>query len=261
METNDHRKARLRKAAGDAIERAIATGECPFELMKVVTGEGSNICVPYVQQHPLFQEKRRQFKTHEERMQEERAAREAAAVEAAEATGCVVWVRRQFDSHKHAAYRFSDMSGWHWSDVSGGTQKRANRQYLHAYVMCDAMIAGELSHSCAHGPGPHRIKVCVTKTDNKKSWKDIEEAAQPALNARPGRAWPDERSEIRCDHREAAGMSLRLCGLLAGTGRLGRLSARRSTYSNRAQGRELGKAQSFGSPNSSIALCTLEGSD
>jgi hypothetical protein len=172
METKDHRKARLRQAAGDAIERAIATGECPFELMKAVTGEGDNICIPYVQQHPSFQE--------------ERAAREAAAVEAAEVTGLVVWVRRQFDSHKHAAYRFSDMSGWHWSDVSGGTQKRANRQYLHAYVMCDAMIAGELSHSCAHGPGPHRIKVCVTKMDNKKSWKEIEEAAQPALNARRG---------------------------------------------------------------------------
>jgi hypothetical protein len=188
MESKDHRKARLREAAGDAIERAIATGECPFELMKAATGEGDNICVPYVQQHPWFQEKRGQFKTGYERMQEERAAREAAAVAAAEATGRVVWVRRQFDSHKHAAYRFSDMSGWHWSDISGGTQKRANRQYLHAYVMCDAMIAGELSHSCAHGPGPHRIKVCVTKTDNKKSWKEIEQAVQTASNVWRGRA-------------------------------------------------------------------------
>ena len=63
MESNTERKARLRQAAGEAIERAIETGGDPFELMMEATGEGDNICVPYIQQHPFFSEKRRLFKT------------------------------------------------------------------------------------------------------------------------------------------------------------------------------------------------------
>jgi hypothetical protein len=51
--------------------------------------------------------------------------------------------------------------------------------YLHGYVWCDGMIAGELAHSCRHGPGPHRIKVCITKIDNKKNWREIERVAPP----------------------------------------------------------------------------------
>jgi hypothetical protein len=94
------RKARLRQAAGDAIDRAIATGADPFDLMIAITGEGPNICVPYVQQHPFFREKRHLFKTAEDRQRD----RDAAAL-AAE-PGPIVWVRRQFSHHKHAAYRW-----------------------------------------------------------------------------------------------------------------------------------------------------------
>ena len=176
MESKADRKARLRKGAGDAIERAIETGGDPFDLMMEATGEGGNICVPYVQQHPFFSEKRHLFKTAEDRKRD----REEAAV-AAE-PGPIVWVRRQFDDHRHAAYRLGDVSGWHWSDISGGVQHRANRYYLHAYVMCDGMIAGELAHSCRHGPPPHRIKVCITKKGNEKFWPAIDEAA-PAVTA------------------------------------------------------------------------------
>ena len=64
----------------------------------------------------------------------------------------------------------------------GGVQHRANRYYLHGYVMCNRMIAGELAHSCEHGPPPHRIKVCITKKGNEKFWRTIEEAA-PAVTA------------------------------------------------------------------------------
>jgi len=56
MERSTERKAQLRKAAGDAIDRAIETGGDPFELMIQATGEGDNICVPYIQQHPYFSE-------------------------------------------------------------------------------------------------------------------------------------------------------------------------------------------------------------
>ena len=178
METKEERKARLQKAAGDAIDRAIATGGDPFELMLAATGEGTNVCVPYVQQHPFFSAKRAQFKTAEDRKRE----RDAAAL-AAE-PGPIVWVRRQFYSRKHAAYRLADLTGWHWSKMSGGSQKRANRWYLHAYVWCNAMIAGKLAHFCAHGPAPHRIKVCVTKIGNKEFWKEIEQAVGPKKMAR-----------------------------------------------------------------------------
>jgi hypothetical protein len=172
VEAKSERKARLRQAAADAIERAIATGADPFDLMMAATGEGGNICVPYVQQHPLFLEKRRLFKTAEDR------DRDAAAL-AAE-PGPIVWVRRQFDDNRHAAYRLADVSSWHWSDMSGGVQHRANRYYLHGYVWCDAMIAGKLAHTCRHGPPPHNIKVCVTKKGNEKFWRAIEEVALAA---------------------------------------------------------------------------------
>jgi uncharacterized protein YecE (DUF72 family) len=99
MESKQDRKARLRKAAGEAIVRAIETGGDPFDLMLEATSEGGNICVPYVQQHPFFSEKRHLFKTAEDRKRD----REEAAL-AAE-PGPIVWVRRQFDDHRHAAYR------------------------------------------------------------------------------------------------------------------------------------------------------------
>jgi hypothetical protein len=67
MESKTERKARLRKAAGDAIMRAIETGGDPFDLMAEATGEGPNIYVPYIQQHPFFTEKRHLFKTAEDR--------------------------------------------------------------------------------------------------------------------------------------------------------------------------------------------------
>lgn len=173
VETKAERKARLLRAAGDAIERAIATGEDPFDLMLAATGEGPNLCIPYVQLHPSFVEKRALFKTKEDRR------RDALAAE----PGPIVWVRRQFSSRKHAAYRLADVDGWHWSNMSGGIMRRANRYYLHGYVWCDAMIAGVIGHTCKHGPPPHRIKVCVTKKGNEKFWQAIEAAAMNDMRA------------------------------------------------------------------------------
>ncbi len=170
----EDRKARLRKAAGDAIEHAIATGGDPVALMMAATREAGDICGIYVQQHPLLLEKRHLFKT----VTKHWCDRHAAAI-AAE-PGPIVWVRRQFNSRKHAAYRLAEVSEWHWSNMSGGIVRRANRHYLHGYVWCDAMIAGKLAHTCQHGPPPHRIKVCVTKKGNEKFWRVIEAAAPPA---------------------------------------------------------------------------------
>lgn len=80
-----------------------------------------------------------------------------------------VRVRRQWNDHRIATYRLADIQNLHWSDVSGGLGARAPQEFLSGYVLCDALIAGELAHACGHGRPPHRIKVCVTRTDNSKA--------------------------------------------------------------------------------------------
>lgn len=210
LESNDQKAARLLKAAEAAIERAIATGRDPFEIMIEATGERASVCFAFVHKHPFFREKRMQFKTRKDRKRETEARRKATVFDAA--LGPVVWVRRQFDDYRHAAYRLTDLRGWHWSNVSGGAQWRANRFYLHAYVMCDAMIAGELAHSCAHGQGPHRIKVCITKKGNERLWREIEGVANAGAPPRQKRRrrpkWRKRRRSARKSARYTSGGNL-----------------------------------------------------
>ena len=80
-----------------------------------------------------------------------------------------VRVRRQWNDHRIATYRIADIHGLHWSAMSGGINARAPQEFLSGYVLCDEMLAGELTHSCRHGRPPHQVKVCVTKTDNPKA--------------------------------------------------------------------------------------------
>jgi hypothetical protein len=86
-------------------------------------------------------------------------------------TGTVT-VRRQWNSPESASVASNSIENLHMSDVSGGVRARAPRAFLHGYVWCDQLIDGELAHSCRHGPGPHRIKVCVVKRDNSKAIYD-----------------------------------------------------------------------------------------
>ena len=73
----------------------------------------------------------------------------------------LVYVRRQYNDHSIAGYHVEQLSRLHWSDVSGGVRARANRPYLCGYVWCDEAVEGAVAHSCAHGEGPHHVKVCV----------------------------------------------------------------------------------------------------
>ena len=182
-ETRAERREHLHRAAGEAIRRAAETDGDPVGQMAAATGAEAKYCEPAIREHPLFSELRARLLMPHERRRKEQAEREAAAI-AAE-PGLVVWVRRQFNNRRRrAAYRMSDLAALHWSSVSGGKRRRANRAYLHAYVWCDGSIIGAVKHSCRHGPGPHRIKVCITKVDNKTHWREIEGAAPARTNGR-----------------------------------------------------------------------------
>jgi hypothetical protein len=90
----------------------------------------------------------------------------------------LVRVRRQWNRpRKIATYRLSDTDDIRWRKFpitkNGGIRQKANRRYLHGYVMCDQLLEGKLAHSCQHGPGPHRIKVCITKKGNEKVWDEV----------------------------------------------------------------------------------------
>jgi hypothetical protein len=80
-----------------------------------------------------------------------------------------VEVRRQWNDWRFAEYRITDISGMHWDNVSGGVYARAPQHFVHGYVSCDAMISGEIAHSCRHGSGPHTVKICITKRGNEKN--------------------------------------------------------------------------------------------
>jgi hypothetical protein len=86
----------------------------------------------------------------------------------------VIKVRRQWNRGRRiATYRLGDISELRWGRTSGGLRHRTPQLFVHGYVMCDAMIAGALAHSCAHGPGPHRIKVCLVRKGNEAVWNDV----------------------------------------------------------------------------------------
>lgn len=77
-----------------------------------------------------------------------------------------VWTRRQWNSWQVAKYHFLDLDSPHWDTHSGGVVARAPQLFIYGYVLCNRMVEGDLAHSCRHGEGPHRIKVCVTRKDN-----------------------------------------------------------------------------------------------
>lgn len=95
-----------------------------------------------------------------------------------------VEVRRQWNDWQYCAvYRLSDIENLKWDCLSGGIGAPTPQPFVFGYVLCDAMISGELAHSCLHGHKPHRIKICVTRTGNEKIWQIILQIVGP----RPGR--------------------------------------------------------------------------
>jgi hypothetical protein len=98
---------------------------------------------------------------------------DAGCMDSERQTEETVVVRRQWNHWMHGTVRLNDIDHPHWDDYSGGFQARAPRPFIHAYISCNAFVSGEVGHSCAHGAGPHRIKVCIVKKDNTPGifWK------------------------------------------------------------------------------------------
>lgn len=78
-----------------------------------------------------------------------------------------VYVRRDWDDRGLGRVRWSDLHAPRWDTMSGGAQVENPLPLIHAYVWCDK-VRGRIGHSCAHGAGPHNIKVCMLREDNTR---------------------------------------------------------------------------------------------
>ena len=90
-----------------------------------------------------------------------------------------VYVRRDWNDRGVGRVRWSDLHGPRWHMVSGGAQIVNPLPLLHAYVWYDK-VRVTIGHSCAHGLGPHNIKVCMLREDNnRRIWRRLLELAGP----------------------------------------------------------------------------------
>ena len=90
-----------------------------------------------------------------------------------------VYVRRDWNDRGMGRVRWADLHDPLWDTVSGGAQVENPLPLLYGYVWCDK-VRGKIGHSCAHGPGPHNIKVCILREDNsKRIWRRLLDLAGP----------------------------------------------------------------------------------
>ncbi len=90
-----------------------------------------------------------------------------------------VYVRRDWDDRGVGRVRWADLNDPRWDTVSGGAPVENLLPLLHAYVWCDK-VRGKIGHSCAHGPGPHNIKVCMLRDDNsRRIWRRLLKSVGP----------------------------------------------------------------------------------
>jgi hypothetical protein len=104
-----------------------------------------------------------------------------------------VYVRRGPSDWKIGGIRVSSISDLHMSESTGGVLRATGQSFLFGYISCDDIVEGEIAHSCRHGKGPHRIKVCVVQKDNN-----------PDLYRRPRRTVEPEWKSSKRRKRPAA---------------------------------------------------------
>jgi hypothetical protein len=88
----------------------------------------------------------------------------------------LVVVQRAWSEWRTALVRVSDLEEVHWFRPAG-----AVRPLIHAYVMCDRVVSGRLSHDCTKSACPHRVLVCLLKSHTTGSV--FEELARRANSA------------------------------------------------------------------------------
>jgi hypothetical protein len=81
-------------------------------------------------------------------------------------SGTVI-VRRRWNASDKAAIQVDALWDLHFRDEPGGVCRALPRAFLSAYVWCDKLPAGALSHPCrADPPPPHDLLVCILPGDN-----------------------------------------------------------------------------------------------
>jgi hypothetical protein len=81
----------------------------------------------------------------------------------------LITVRRQPGHPGAAVVSLKALRDFHLREVSGGVRRNLGRPALFASLSCDDIPENNrpsFGHSCAHGPGPHEILVCINKSDN-----------------------------------------------------------------------------------------------
>jgi hypothetical protein len=73
----------------------------------------------------------------------------------------VISITAAWNDGRSALVRSADLRTPHWCRPAG-----APKTLLHAYVSCDRLVDGEVSHACDPSSAPHRVLVCVLKSHN-----------------------------------------------------------------------------------------------
>lgn len=71
----------------------------------------------------------------------------------------LVVVQRAWSEWRTALVRVSDLEDVPWFRPAG-----AVRPLIHAYVWCDKVVSGRLSHDCSTPATRHRVLVCLLKS-------------------------------------------------------------------------------------------------
>ena len=94
-------------------------------------------------------------------------------------TNVRVVIRRQWSDWRQDVVELEDIDELHWDFSSGGV-RISGRPFIHGYISCEKI--SEIPHSCRHGAGPHRIKVCMVKKDQARG---VFEALLKRAGSRP----------------------------------------------------------------------------
>lgn len=103
-----------------------------------------------------------------------------------------VRVHAEWDGWQSAEVRLEDLHHIQWLQPA-----RAHRAFLHGYVSCARIVAGDIPHNCGATTGPHTVLVCVLKSQNIPSlFAKIAQSAE-------GTAAHPVRQAIPTPHRAA----------------------------------------------------------